>query len=506
LFIDEGFVLDGAINLALYGQYAMRSAEGFRVLDQPLVANGPGIVLPLALTFDLFGVGIEQARLVAGLFMAIAGLAFFWIARRLTGTLAALISLVLLIALPREGFMYLGRMAIGTIPGLAYFLVGGVIWVVALRRQSLKWAVAAGLFFGIAAVTKGQYSLVIFPALALAWIVNEFWLKRTPRQLFAAALLAVAAMLVAWYAARFIIVGPDEFAQHLANVQSATRSTVLTFDPMRYAGPAIIYFVRSGAGPIWLLGMAFAIWHIARRTPQADGFVLFASTAAAWMGWYLLLSNGWARYAFDTYALACLTAGGALVWLGRGVWQGMAMKQPNTDFAGFKWTWPARALAAGIVIGVGAFSSYQMMRRAQDVLSPADTSAAEFVTYLDKTVAPDARVATWEWQLTILTRRVFERPETAWVDRYTEVIFAGVPLTQTYGLAVNDIDYVVNGPFSKWTGLYTADLNASCCELVGSVGPYDLHRVHRVGWQRQHQARSGELEAGSVENASKRDY
>jgi 4-amino-4-deoxy-L-arabinose transferase-like glycosyltransferase len=479
LFIDEGFALDGAINLALYGQYAMRSAEGFRVLDQPLVANGPGVVLPLALSFSLFGVGIEQARLVAGLFLALAGLAFFWISQRVTGTLAALLSLVLLVALPREGFLYLGRMAIGSVPGLAYFLIGGAVWQLAVHRKSLKWAIAAGALFGLAAVTKGQYSLVIFPALALAWAVDEFWLKRTPRQLFAAAVLSVGAMLAAWYVIRFIIVGPADFAQHLGNVQTATRSTVLTFDPLRYLGPALAYLVRSGIAPVWLLGMGFAMWQIARRKAGAEGFVIFAAAAAVWMGWYLLLSNGWARYAFDTYALACLTAGGALLAIVRGF--GARIRQVRSD-AGpsrLRWLWPAHICAVLIAAGVLAFASYQLARRAQDLMTPPDTSAADFVAYLDRVVEPDARVATWEWQLTILTRRAFVRPETVWVDRYTEVIFAGTQLPQPYRLPLSRLDYVIDGPFSRWTGLYEADLRAGCCERVGGVGPYTLLRVNR---------------------------
>jgi 4-amino-4-deoxy-L-arabinose transferase-like glycosyltransferase len=479
LFIDEGFVLDGAINLALYGQYAMRSSEGFRVLDQPLVANGPGIVLPLALTFDLFGVGIEQARLVAGFFMAAAGLAFFWIARRLTGTLAALISLVLLIALPREGFMYLGRMAIGTIPGLAYFLIGGALWLLAVQRKSLKWAIAAGALFGLAAVTKGQYSLVIFPTLALAWAVDEFWLKRTPRQLFAAAVLSVGVMLATWYVIRFIIVGPADFAQHLASVQSSTRSTVLTFDPLRYLGPALAYLVRSGIAPVWLLGIGFAMWQIARRKVGAEGFVIFAAASAVWMGWYLLLSNGWARYAFDTYALACLTTGGALMAIVRGF--AVSIRPLKSDAGPSRARWPqlARTCAMLIAVGVLAFASYQLARRAQDLMTPPDTSAADFVAYLDRVVAPDAQVATWEWQLTVFTRRAFVRPETVWVDRYTEMIFAGTQLPQPYRLPLSRLDYVIDGPFSRWTDLYAADLQAGCCERVGGVGPYTLLRVNR---------------------------
>ena len=67
-WLDEGFAAQGAMNLLRYGEYAMRSSEGFRVLDQPLVANGPGFVLPVATVFSLLGVGLFGPRLGCALF------------------------------------------------------------------------------------------------------------------------------------------------------------------------------------------------------------------------------------------------------------------------------------------------------------------------------------------------------------------------------------------------------------------------------------------------------
>ena len=43
---DEGFTLQGAMNLARYGQYAMKSSEGFRVLASPSSRTGRGLFSP----------------------------------------------------------------------------------------------------------------------------------------------------------------------------------------------------------------------------------------------------------------------------------------------------------------------------------------------------------------------------------------------------------------------------------------------------------------------------
>ena len=99
---DEGFALQGAMNLVRYGQYAMRSSEGFRVLDQPLLANGPGLVFPLSSAFSVLGIDLVTARLVMVVYFVATAALFFAVARRLFGTQAALISTVVLLALPGE--------------------------------------------------------------------------------------------------------------------------------------------------------------------------------------------------------------------------------------------------------------------------------------------------------------------------------------------------------------------------------------------------------------------
>ena len=107
-WIDEGFVLQGPINLVLYGKYAMRSVEGFRLFDQPLIANGPGVVLPIASVYSIVGIDLLYARLVIVLFTIITALVFFKISQQWYGYPSALVSFLLLLALPNEGFLLYG--------------------------------------------------------------------------------------------------------------------------------------------------------------------------------------------------------------------------------------------------------------------------------------------------------------------------------------------------------------------------------------------------------------
>ena len=64
------------------------------------------------------------------------------------------------------------------VPALAYFLLGYLFWLIATKRPSWRYALAAGLLFGLAMVTKGQYSLLIPVVVAVALVSNYLGFAR----------------------------------------------------------------------------------------------------------------------------------------------------------------------------------------------------------------------------------------------------------------------------------------------------------------------------------------
>ncbi len=176
IWLDEGFVIQGAMNLVRYGEYAMKSVEGFRILDQPLIANGPGVVLPIAATFKLFGVGILQARLVVAAFMTLSVLLYFFLGKRLFGSNVAFISILLLLAIPKEGFIIHGRMAMGNVPALAYLLIGYLFWLRDIENQKLINLTFSGFFFGISIITKTQ-NMILVGVFILTAILDFYYYK-----------------------------------------------------------------------------------------------------------------------------------------------------------------------------------------------------------------------------------------------------------------------------------------------------------------------------------------
>ena len=465
-WLDEGFVTNGAMTLATRHVYGTTDASGVRVVHPTLVANGPGVVVPTAVAMSIGGVGLEAARAMAALFMVVCGLLAMRLAAELGGPLAALTTLAILLALPREGFAYLGRMAMGNVPALAYVFGGFWIWWRALETASTSRALVAGALFGLAAATKAQWSMVLPPALVVAWLIHTQVLRRPDTRLFVAAAAGVVLPVAAWYAARAMMQGLPAFTQDLAELRETARWNVLALAPWRDTPGSAWYLLRSGIALVVGSGLAYATWHFHRRSEQAVRIALPAAIAAMWMMWYLVVSIGWPRYAFEGFAVSALLAGPAFV-------QARDRRGVATDWQGAVRHWLGAGLAGALVLLVVV----QGVRRVGDLLMPPDTASRTFAGEVQRLVGPDERIESWEWQLDVLIRRQIHHPDDIWVGRYTARIFAGEPVRQAYNWRDLAPDYLVDGPFSKFTGVYQHELDAGCCALVTSAGGYDLYRV-----------------------------
>ena len=466
-WIDEGFVTNGAKTLATQGLYGTMSGDAVRLIDPTLIANGPGVLLPVALAMRVAGVGMWSARGTAMLFMIVAGLMILHLASRLAGPGAGLASLAIVLAMPREGFVYLGRMAMGNVPALVYVCAGLTMWIGAVERTSLRRATVAGLLLGVAAVTKGQWSFVLPAAVVLAWAVHVGVLRRRDTTLFVALAIGVAAPLCAWYGVRLAIQGADAFAADFVELRETMQWNVLAFDPIRFAPTSLLYLARTGIAVVAVAGVGFAATLIARRHRDAPRVVLPAAIAVAWFAWYVIVSVGWPRYAFEGLAISAVLAGPALV-------QWPALSRALGSGGGAR---VARAAGAVLTFLVIALVLAHGVNRVRDLSAPVDRSAEAFAATLGRVVGPDDLIESWDWQLDVLTDRRLHHPDDAWVGRYTAQIYSEVPVRDSYEWRRWSPAYVIDGPFSKFTGIYRTDLANGCCTLVVSEGAYDLYRV-----------------------------
>lgn len=471
-WFDEGLALQGSLNLVNYGQYAMRSAEGFRTLDQPLIANGPGLIIPMAVVFKVFGVGLLQARVVAVVFFIAAAWMFFRISSALYSLPSALISMLLFLSAPDEGFLFYGRQALGNVPALMYFFIGFLFYLALGKTKQAYYAILAGLFFGLALVTKGQYWIFV-PVLALAITADYFYYKQirpTYSILVLAVMLACAAL---WFGVQYKLVGAENFDAHIAALNSSAEVTILAFRPGRIPGN-IWYLIRSGFLFFVVPGLAFSFLESRERTIVGLGRFMLAVFVSVWVMWYCFASVGWTRYMFEAFSIGLVFSGEAFYrfyffirksWNTRG--SGLTLRQPSLYASSF-------FLLAGL-----AWAGMGLFHQIQDIDVKYDATPEKFAGYITQNIPAGAVIESWEWEIDLLTPdQTYHHPVNRWVDLKTAETQFGEASGETYDPTVYRPEYLIDGPFSKWTGMYAEFLAGGCCVSVITIENYTLYKIN----------------------------
>jgi 4-amino-4-deoxy-L-arabinose transferase-like glycosyltransferase len=471
-WFDEGLALQGALNLVNHGEYAMRSVEGFRVLDQPLIANGPGLVLPISMVFKIWGVGLLQARSLMIVFFVGATLAFFLVASKFYGTLSALVSTFLLFSIPEEGFLFYGRQALGNVPALMYFLIGFLSFLALARTRNIRFALLSGLFFGLALVTKGQYWIFV-PVMVLVMGADHFYYKQIGLKYTAPMFLVTLACAMIWLVVQYTIVGAENFESHIAAVNSSANVTIVALRAMRIPGN-LWYLVRSGFVFFVLPGLALALLESRQRTALGLGQFTLVVFVVAWMSWFAFASVGWHRYAFEAYSIGMICSGELfyrLYLVARGI--------PSTSKNNLPLSTPY--LRTGLIVFLIASMGWtgdEFFHQVQNIDKRFDDSPSKFANYINQNIPPEAVIESWEWEIDLLTpEHVYHHPTNDWVDRETAETQFEENIIERYDPMVYNPKYLIEGPFSKWTGIYSDLLSRGCCVSVVTIGNYSLYEI-----------------------------
>jgi hypothetical protein len=110
-------------------------------------------------------------------------------------------------------------------------------------------------------------------------------------------------------------------------------------------------------------------------------------------------------------------------------------------------------------------------------LSGGNNTAQRFARYINTHVSPDALIESWEWEIDFFTNHTYHHPPASVLDLLTRHIFLGQPYAyDMYDFEQYHPDYIIDGPFSKWTELYSPNHLRQTYELTVSIGDYDLYR------------------------------
>lgn len=478
-WFDEGSHLHVPKALVTMGVYADYSSEGLRHYG-PTIGVGPTVMLPIAAAFQLFGIGLLQARLVMVVYLAAATVLMGLLARRLLGLRSAWVATALLLTMPAIGMVEYGRQVLGEVPGLAFLAAGFLLWFTRWQR-SRWWELALiGLLLGLSVVTKYQYLLVLGGSLLAAWGLNLLFFK-LPQRLFLIPGFVTALVFGVWQLFTLVYLGPATIGENLAMLREFTAGAAAVFSPtlMRRALGELF----SAKSFLWALFPALLYGGYALLRPssqmtlsqeQRQQLAILYLLSLINLTWYVVASVSWLRYAFVGLAFSTFF----VTWMFRDqtanfspgqLWQAARNGQRIAGYGGL----------IGL-LWLGAMIAAPTARLSWTIASaPADDSL-QMAEVMNRTVPLDAVVETWEPQMGFLTDHRYHYPPQILLNRAVRQVWLGeTPVAELYDFTELAPDFVLIGEFGRWVNLYPPErLREAGYELIETLGQFELYRRH----------------------------
>jgi 4-amino-4-deoxy-L-arabinose transferase-like glycosyltransferase len=476
LFWDEGWTICVARNWIERGHY------GQLIMGEPrppgLAAQFP-IVLPIALSFRLFGVGLWQARL-PGVCFTLGTLALMsWIAQRLFGRGAgvAVIAATCFLSFPSIHLMFVGRQALAEGPMMFFLLAGYAMFL--LPQKLGGWSTALAVFCWATALIAKLQPLPFFAASLSLPLVQAI---RSRDHLLTRRLGASLGGAIA-----------------LASVGSWLWTTFMGLSAEAAPGlyGAIGFAPFSGSARLRALLIAFlpgvptlvGTWYMLRErrnilaelagSPEryAVGLGLFV-LAATWLAWFVFFSVAWSRYLFPVALVGSMFVAVLILVEGGRCGVTFFAQQGRTELVS---PGPPRAtrltVPATIVLALFPFGLRTVVLLFNGSLSDSSVKAA--ARYVDDQTPTDAIIETYDAELWFLIhRRYHYPPDQIHVDLIRRT-FLGETVTIAYDPLPADPDFLVVGPQSKMWHLYDSILAGPAFRHVRTQGVYDIYRRNR---------------------------
>lgn len=461
---DEGWTLNVARNWVEFGHYG-QFLNGVP-MGSGLAASFP-VVVPVALSFRLFGVGAWQGRLPSVLFTFGSLALIYFLAKRLynrTVAWGSLFVVLLMGAVDSSHALVLGRTAMGEMPALFYLLSGYALLVMALE-SSVWWILPASLIWGIAVHSKAQ--VLPFWAASLLLPLALSLLKRSWRP---AVLLAIG-LAASWIFSReiarlfaMLVLDPTVPGERLQGIVEAT--ALVTNWPNRVSA---LYTALTYGLPT-LLGLCFAAWRSYQSLRQGNpgepgeiGRWVLLSGAGSWFGWYTLLSVGFTRYLFPPVFLGSIFTSAFLYEITWHFNLGETLRKANASFFRQRSRETFGALLAVLLVVFSVSVTLKVLVGMASLTMPPLEQVDE---YLNTSTPPGALIESYESELFFLLDRPYHYPPDQVNVQNISRMFLDQAEPFDYDPMSANPDYLVVGPYARWTHVYDGALASGNFRLV----------------------------------------
>lgn len=493
---DEGAILSVPMTLSKDGVYATRNYGGYQTFG-PIQSAGPTVVLPIALLFKIFGVGLIQGRIVAGLYVLMALSFFYLCGKELFDRRTALLATLFLLVSPAAGFLLFGRHVLGDIPALAFFLGGYWAWIKGWRSGKAGYFILSGCMFGLAIITKTQYLLFVGAALFLLVVLDSMYYRlKIFKQVLITGIISVS-WFVAWVAWQINYFGIDVYRAN-ARTFSELASVTTGFD-FHSMAQALQFIFGSGSGFLHGFWGFFALIYIfylcIRRDGETMGLALGFIIQFLWMGYFVFWTIPWTPYFIVPGTFIALFVGKLASDVWDGIvksWGAMGKSHDSSQIVSFF----GNLIAIFALLGFTLYQ-FQIVLRL-DVLDdvgahtpefrkpPEFSSPHEVSKFIAENVPPNAVIDTWERELGLLnSNHVFHYPDQSMLIVTHAAIYRNLPSEYSLGASYFEeagADYVIVGWWARLTGIYDLaylENNAIYVTTIGSSDwGYDIYKFN----------------------------
>jgi hypothetical protein len=459
---DEAIFSETAANLTQHGRYAftVQSPDQLNDLDYR-ISVGPAVILPVALAYKFFGVGLTSGRLVAGAYLVLTFLALFLAARRLWGVPTALVAVAL--ALLGTDIFYWGRSVLGDIPALGLFFCATCFLIPGLESVSYLPLFVGGIFLGLAFDAKEFYGLAFLPPLVI--LAQQTW--REKRRLLLGVLAfgaGVALPLLAYLFLKALILG-DLAAAVGHFLQQKKLLCHEFFTPLtigRIYPESLLFLLKH---PLFWMGLLGVVW-IWKKEDFSPGLKLWVWNFFLWSLVYLTAVY-WQRFALPALFLASPLAAYFLLKGSVRLTAGLIPGLP-------RWLAPA-------LLSVFLFIFYPVcgLDYLAQIYQCQGCAPVRLVNYLRGRVPPGSLIETPEYELAFLddNLRVHLMPSFFFVESTPERIVLLNPRRQPYDFNRVGANILILGSFGKsvFHQIYPDASIAKEWRRVAQVDYYDIY-------------------------------
>jgi hypothetical protein len=481
-----------AKTLATDGVYAVRSTEGYQSFG-PVQSVGPTVILPVAASFKVLGIGLWQGRIVTATYSLIALILLYIAAIKFFGVRSAVAALVFLLSASNAVYVLWSRYVLGDVPALAFFLAALLAWWRSTETQRTGWAVLAGLLLGAAMLTKGQYVLMaggsLFALLLLDWV---YYKRRLARSILVTLGIALACY-AAWQGWQYWYFGPQTFAENAAKLAqlSASYNGFGLYNTTRnlraLLGQESAHLYAFWGLPMLVIGLRYC----RRGQRHAPVMALLIIASGLWLAYVVLWSIFWSPNLIAPTAAVAILVGKFFVdvastvvagW--RNIWRERRASPAPTTISS--------AIAATLLVfimlvwtmdemqGVVRFDVSDRIGRRSTLLPrlgqlPVPQQAADFIT---QNLPNTAIIETWERELGLLTNHRYHFLDQVYLARSQSVV-RGNPRQKDHALGAAYFeqvrpDYLVIGHHAHVTDIYDMAYVTTRATLIAKFGEGDL--------------------------------